>query len=95
MKALVYRSSGSWYTVKGENGHFLECRLRGKLRLNNNQLTNPVVVGDWVTIEKEDNLNETVISEILPRENYIIRQSPRQKTVGRKNRSGESNADVG
>ena len=79
MKALVYRSSGSWYTVKGENGHFLECRLRGKLRLNNNQLTNPVVVGDWVTIEKEDNLNETVISEILPRENYIIRQSPRQK----------------
>ena len=79
MKALVYRSSGSWYTVKGENGHFLECRLRGKLRLNNNQLTNPVVVGDWVNIEKEDNLNETVISEILPRENYIIRQSPRQK----------------
>jgi ribosome biogenesis GTPase len=79
MKALVFRSSGSWYTVKGENGHFLECRLRGKLRLNNNQLTNPVVVGDWVKIEKEDNLNETVISEILPRENYIIRQSPRQK----------------
>lgn len=79
MKALVFRSSGSWYTVKGENGHFLECRLRGKLRLNNKQLTNPVVVGDWVLLEKEENANETVISEILPRDNYIIRQSPRQK----------------
>ena len=79
MKALVYRSSGSWYTVKGENGHFLECRLRGKLRLNNNQLTNPVVVGDWVTIEKEDNLNETVISEI-----FIFKPNLNQKNYHEK-----------
>lgn len=79
MKARVFRSSGSWYTVKTEKGHFLECRLRGKLRLNENKLTNPVVVGDWVELEKEDNLTDTVISKILPRNNYIIRQSPRQK----------------
>ena len=57
----------------------LNCRIRGKFKLNNLQLTNPVAVGDKVrlTVEKEEGTG--LIKEILPRQNYVVRQSPRQK----------------
>lgn len=77
MKGLVYKSTGSWYTVKAENGTFYECRLKGKFRIDDIKNTNPVAVGDRVYFEKETIGDETVgvISRIEERENYIIRKS--------------------
>lgn len=77
MKGRVFRSTGSWYTVLAE-GKFYECRLRGKLRLDDEKVTNPVAVGDWVNIAPEND-TEAVIKDVLPRENYIIRKSTRRK----------------
>ncbi len=77
MRGLVYKSTGSWYTVKAENGSFFECRLKGKFRIDDIKNTNPVAVGDWVMFEKETIGDETVgiINRIEDRENYIIRKS--------------------
>jgi ribosome biogenesis GTPase len=76
MKGEVYKSTGSWYTVKAEDGKIYECRLRGKFKLDDRKVTNPIAVGDHVRIEKEG--NSVNISEIYPRENYMIRKSPRK-----------------
>jgi len=68
------KSTGSWYLVKAENGAVLECRLKGKIRLDDRKTTNPVAVGDIVDIEMDaDGSNQ--ISKIHPRRNYIIRKS--------------------
>jgi len=77
IKGRVFKSTGSWYTVFAE-GKFYECRLRGKLRLDDEKVTNPVAVGDWVNIAPE-NEKEAIIKDVLPRENYIIRKSTRKK----------------
>jgi ribosome biogenesis GTPase len=53
--------------------------MKGKFKLDAEKLTNPVAVGDLVTVEFEETDNTAVIAEILPRTNYISRQSPRQK----------------
>ncbi len=74
MHALVMKSTGSWYTVKMENGEKVECRLRGSIRMKGSKATNPVTVGDNVLIEK-GNETEWMIKDILPRKNYIIRKS--------------------
>lgn len=77
MKGTVYKSTGSWYRVKAENGTFYDCRIRGRFRIGNIKTTNPVAVGDHVTFEVEKKGDETVgvITGIEPRENYIIRKS--------------------
>lgn len=77
MKGTVYKSTGSWYRVKGENGIFYDCRIRGRFRIGNIRTTNPVAVGDRVIFEIEKKGDETVgvITEIETRENYIIRRS--------------------
>jgi ribosome biogenesis GTPase len=77
MKGTVYKSTGSWYTVKAENGTFFECRLKGKFRLDGIKSTNPVSVGDRVGFEVETKGDETIgiISKIDARDNYIIRKS--------------------
>lgn len=77
MEGRVFKSTGSWYTVKSGND-FFECRLRGKLRLDDEKVTNPVAVGDFVSFKLEND-HEGVILEILPRDNYIIRKSTRKK----------------
>ena len=51
MKGTVYKSTGSWYTVKTEQGVFYECRLKGKFRIRGIKTTNPVSVGDNVCFE--------------------------------------------
>lgn len=80
MKALVYKSTGSWYTLKDESGKTWNGRTKGVLKLDDITSTNPVAVGDWVEAEVENEDGATaVISEILPRNNYINRQSPRHK----------------
>ena len=77
MKGIVYKSTGSWYTLKTEQGVFYECRLKGKFRIRGIKTTNPVSVGDKVFFEI-DNLGDDefgVIYEIENRNNYIIRKS--------------------
>jgi ribosome biogenesis GTPase len=81
MKALVYKSTGSWYTVKDKTGQFRNARMKGVFKIDEDiTSTNPIAVGDEVDIEMEDeNENTAIISEILPRRNYINRQSPRAR----------------
>ena len=72
-KGIVIKSTGSWYLVKRTNGEIIEARIRGKLRTKGLRTTNPVAVGDIVSLEKnEDNF---VITEIGERRPYIIRKS--------------------
>lgn len=77
MNGIVYKSTGSWYTVKAEQGNFIECRLKGKFRIKGIKTTNPVAVGDRVVYELDPKGGEGigVISRIEERENYIIRKS--------------------
>tara|TARA_R110002050_G_scaffold179118_2_gene312362 strand:- start:25253 stop:26206 length:954 start_codon:yes stop_codon:yes gene_type:complete len=77
MKGVVYKSTGSWYTVKATDGSFYECRIKGKFRIKGIKSTNPIAVGDLVTFEIEKNGDETigVINDISNRKNYIIRKS--------------------
>lgn len=77
MKGTVYKSTGSWYTVKAENNKLYECRIKGKFRIKGIKSTNPVAVGDEVIFdpEVEEGKNIGIIKKILPRENYIIRRS--------------------
>ncbi len=77
LKGVVFKSTGSWYTVKAENGQFYECRIKGKFRIKGIKSTNPIAVGDRVRFEvqaKEEN-NQGVIYTIEPRDNYIVRRS--------------------
>ncbi|MAN29458.1 MULTISPECIES: ribosome small subunit-dependent GTPase A [Mesonia] len=77
MKGTVYKSTGSWYTVKAEDGQFYQCRIKGKFRIKGIKNTNPVAVGDRVLFDLDHNVDEVVgvIKEIEERENYIIRKS--------------------
>lgn len=79
MKGQVTKSTGSWYEVKTESGETHNCRLRGKFKMKGMKVNNPIAVGDWVTIEEEvQGDHSAVITEIIPRDNYIIRQSTRK-----------------
>jgi len=80
MKALVYKSTGSWYTVKDQAGRTYNARMKGIFKIDGITSTNPVAVGDEVEIELESEIENTaIINEILPRRNYVNRQSPRHK----------------
>ena len=78
LEGVIVKSTGSWYQVSLTNGKKYECRIIGKFRLNGEKLTNPVAVGDKVKIVLEAD-NKGLIKEILPRQNYVVRQSPRRK----------------
>lgn len=73
MKGLVMRSTGSWYDILTDEGKLIAARIRGKFRLDDIKETNPIAVGDRVVVTLEN--NEAVITEILDRENYMVRQS--------------------
>ena len=73
MIGTVYKSTGSWYKVKLENGKFIDCRLLGKFREKNIKSTNPVCVGDVVKLN--NNKNTPQIEFIFDRKNYLIRKS--------------------
>ncbi len=73
-EGIVIKSTGSWYLVKQTDGTVVQCRIKGKMRLEDIKSTNPVAVGDVVEWEPED--EETgVIIEVKERKNYIIRRS--------------------
>ena len=80
-KGIVIKSTGSWYTVKTEDGKFIESRIKGNLRIQGIRSTNPIAVGDQVELTemKEDNKADLLVGlihKIIPRRNYIIRKSP-------------------
>src|SRR5690554_1384646 len=74
---LVYKSTGSWYSVLTEDHTFLECRIKGKFRIKGIKSTNPIAVGDWVDFEINKTGDETtgLINHIHERKNYLIRKS--------------------
>ena len=76
-KGIVYKSTGSWYTVKTEDNQFYQCRIKGKFRIKGIKSTNPVAVGDCVEFDIEETGDETIgrITNILVRKNYLIRKS--------------------
>ncbi|HLT93615.1 MAG TPA: ribosome small subunit-dependent GTPase A, partial [Membranihabitans sp.] len=79
LEGVVVKSTGSWYMVRVNNVTY-PCRIVGKFRMGDQKLTNPVAVGDRVRIQLEDSEESTgVIREILDRDNYVLRQSPRRK----------------
>ena len=75
MTGLVIKNTGSWYTVKTDSNQLVECKIKGNFRLKGIRSTNPVAVGDRVSITP--NLEGTAfITSIEDRKNYIIRKSP-------------------
>ncbi len=77
MTGTVYKSTGSWYTVKTDNGKLYECRIKGKFRIQGIKSTNPIAVGDRVEFDVETANDQAtgVITRIEERRNYIIRKS--------------------
>ena len=77
MTGIVYKSTGSWYFVKSDDGQFHQCRIKGKFRIKGIKSTNPIAVGDKVVFDLEKKGDEEigVIKKILDRENFIVRKS--------------------
>jgi ribosome biogenesis GTPase len=77
MTGLVYKSTGSWYTIKTDLGTVYQCRIKGKFRLKGIKSTNPIAVGDIVDFELETDNDEVtgIINTIHDRKNYIVRKS--------------------
>lgn len=74
MQGLVVKSSGSVYDVRLEDGTLVECRIKGNFRLKGIKSTNPVAVGDNVSLSQRDD-GTAYIVDILPRKNYIVRKA--------------------
>lgn len=85
MQGLIMRSTGSWYDILGEDQQIYQGRLRGKFKIQGLKVTNPIAVGDWIQYELESfggtEMN-AVITDILPRTNYIIRKSVHKTAHG-------------
>ena len=80
MKALVYKSTGSWYVVKTEENRVLNARIKGIFKIDGLTSTNPIAVGDEVDVDMENELEDTaMIVTIYDRKNYVARTSPHNK----------------
>jgi len=75
MQGRVLKSTGSWYTILGDDGLTYKCTVRGKLRLKSSRTTNPITVGDKVEFDIESDWQTGNVRNVLPRKNYIIRKS--------------------
>lgn len=77
MTGIVYKSTGSWYTVKSDSNEFFECRIKGKFRMKGIKSTNPIAVGDQVDFELDTTADIVtgIITKIHDRKNYLIRKS--------------------
>ena len=75
MHGLVIKNTGSWYTVLTDNGETIDCKIKGNFRLRGIRSTNPVAVGDGVTISRTADNTAAFITEIDERRNWIIRKS--------------------
>lgn len=74
---VVLRSTGSWYSVLLDQGDVVDCRIKGKFRMQGIKSTNPVAVGDRVVVNLHASADVPAIIRIEPRENYIIRKATR------------------
>lgn len=81
VRARVYKSTGSWYVVQTETGTVYQARIKGKFKIDKAiRSTNPIAVGDWIDMDIEAVAEETgIITQILPRKNYLIRSSPHNR----------------
>ena len=75
MRGLIVRNTGSWYTVKTDDGQLFECKVKGTFRLKGIRSTNPVAVGDVVSITPSPDGQTALIDDIEDRRNYIIRKA--------------------
>lgn len=77
MTGWVYKSTGSYYTVKTDTGALYDCRIKGKFRIQGIKSTNPIAVGDRVDFDLDQSTDEIIgqIHTIHDRKNYIIRKS--------------------
>ncbi len=77
MIGIVYKSTGSWYWVKSNDGLLHQCRIKGKFRIKDIKSTNPIAVGDKVEfdLEKKGDEETGVIKTIFDRDNFIVRKS--------------------
>ncbi|TAH25141.1 MAG: ribosome small subunit-dependent GTPase A [Cytophagales bacterium] len=83
MEGIVVKSTGSWYEVLIDRSTRIKARLRGKFKIKDLNVTNPIAVGDKVLCQLELGEEGTyVIHEIFPRENYIIRKSVHKAKQG-------------
>lgn len=73
MQGMVVKSTGSWYWVRTNDGEYHQCRIKGKFRIQGLKSTNPIAVGDWVSLSVEG--GDYIITDINERKNYIIRKS--------------------
>ena len=81
MQGIVYKSTGSWYSVKEDSGKMWNARMKGVFKLDDITSTNPIAVGDIVDFEEENEIEHTAtITKIHDRKNYINRQSPKIKS---------------
>ncbi len=80
MKATIYKSTGSWYVAKAENGKTYNARIKGIFKIDEITSSNPLAVGDEVELEEESEINTAIITEIYERRNYVARSSPHQKS---------------
>lgn len=82
MKGIVYKSTGSWYILKGDDNRFHHARLKGKFKIDDITSTNPIAVGDLVEFELENEEGgNVIITELCPRRNYVNRISPANKRM--------------
>lgn len=75
MEGTVIKSTGSWYSVLDGNSRLTECKLKGKFKISGIRTTNPLAVGDRVVFHLLQEENTGLITNILPRKNYIIRKA--------------------
>jgi len=75
MIGTIIRNTGSWYTVRTDDGQLFECKVKGTFRLRGIRSTNPVAVGDVVTIVPGADGQTALIEDIEDRRNYIIRKA--------------------
>lgn len=74
MRGLVIKNTGNTYWVRMENGEEIVCQAKGNFRLRGIRSTSPIVVGDYVTIDKNPD-GTAFITEIEDRKNYIVRRA--------------------
>ena len=77
MDGVIIKSTGSWYSVRLQDGKEVKARLPGRFKLENKKISNPIAVGDKVELLPE--AENFIIEVITPRKNYIVRKSPKKK----------------
>ena len=83
MQAIVYKSTGSWYSVKNDKGESFNARLKGKFKIDQISSTNPIAVGDIVNIENETDTDSIIITEIHKRDRKSTRLNSSHSSVSR------------